>query len=155
MIPLSCPGGISDHCLAIGWGNRSPKRRYLKYFMRKLGCRFNHSPNITLNHSSFQCINKRQRNVIMKSESECRLGSRKCTLHLYIFVFLSWLCNMLTLLNPRPGREGVMPPPPKVFLRYTLNYEADRAEILHTLWGILCATFGKKIWTGSCQVTEL
>ena len=98
LIPLSCPGGISDHCLAIGWGNRSPKRRYLKYFMRKLGCRFNHSPNITLNHSSFQCINKRQRNVIMKSESECRLGSRKCTLHLYILYFTGYT-YMLTLLK--------------------------------------------------------
>ena len=25
------------------------------------------------------------------------------------------------------------------------NYEADRAEILHSLWGIFCASFGKKI----------
>ena len=24
------------------------------------------------------------------------------------------------------------------------NYEADRAEIWHSLWGIFCATFGKK-----------
>ena len=37
-----------------------------------------------------------------------------------------------------------MPPPPEVFLRSTPNYETDRAEILHSLWGILCATFGKK-----------
>ena len=37
-----------------------------------------------------------------------------------------------------------MPPPPEVFLRCTPNYEADRAEILHSLWGILCATFGNK-----------
>ena len=36
------------------------------------------------------------------------------------------------------------PPPPKVVLQCTPNYEADRAEILHSLWGILCATFGKK-----------
>ena len=35
-------------------------------------------------------------------------------------------------------------PPPEVFLRCTLNYEVDRAEILHSLWGILCAAFGKE-----------
>ena len=50
---------------------------------------------------------------------------------------------------------GGLMPPPEVFLRCTPNYEADRAEILHSLWGILCAAFGKKILTGSCQVTEL
>ena len=33
--------------------------------------------------------------------------------------------------------------PPEVFSRCTPNYEADRAEILHSLWGILCATFDK------------
>ena len=60
--------------------------------------------------------------------------------------------NILTL--ERLGGE-VVSPPPDVFLRCTPNYEADRAEILHSLWGILCATFGKKILTGSCQVTEL
>ena len=51
----------------------------------------------------------------------------------------------LLLLNPRPGRGGGCPPPPgpEVFLRCTLNYEADRAEILRSLWGILCVTFGK------------
>ena len=56
--------------------------------------------------------------------------------------------------NPRPGRGGRCDPP-EVFLRCTPNCEADRAEILHSLWGILCATFGEKILTGSCQVTEL
>ena len=35
-------------------------------------------------------------------------------------------------------------PPPEGFLRCTPNYEVDRAEILHSLWGIFCATFGKK-----------
>ena len=44
---------------------------------------------------------------------------------------------------------------PEVFLRCTPNYAADRAEILHSLWGILCATFDKEKLTGSCQVTEL
>ena len=77
-----------------------------------------------------------------------------------------------TLLRPAPARVrrsggakdltlalaggGVDATPPEVFLRCTPNYETDRAEILHSLWGnILCATFGKKILTGSCQVTEL
>ena len=41
------------------------------------------------------------------------------------------------------GMGGSMRPP--AFLRCTPNYESDRAEILHGLWGILCATFGKKI----------
>ena len=47
-------------------------------------------------------------------------------------------------VNPRTPRGGVVSTPPEVFLRCTPNYEADRAEILHSLWGILCATFGKK-----------
>ena len=54
------------------------------------------------------------------------------------------------ILKPSPGDvltlalAGNHAPPPEVFLRCTPNYEADRAEILHSLWGILCATFGKK-----------
>ena len=56
--------------------------------------------------------------------------------------------------NPRPGRGGCHPPL-EVFMRCTPNYAADRAEMLHSLWGILCATFGKKKLTRSCQVTEL
>ena len=61
----------------------------------------------------------------------------------------------LKCFNPRPGGGGGWCHPPEVFLRCTPNYEADRAEILHSLWDILCATFGKKNLTGSCQVTEL
>ena len=38
-----------------------------------------------------------------------------------------------------------MRPPLEGFLRCTPNYESDRAEILHSLWGMLCATFGEKI----------
>ena len=49
-------------------------------------------------------------------------------------------------LNPRPCRGDATPP--VFFLRCTPNYEVDRAEILHSLWGILCATFGKKFWPG-------
>ena len=46
--------------------------------------------------------------------------------------------------------------PPDFFLRCTPNYVADRAEIMRSLWGIFCATFGtKKTLTRSCQVTEL
>ena len=66
-----------------------------------------------------------------------------------------WYFFGIINLNPRPGREGVDATTPEVFLRCTPNCEADRAEILYSLWGILCATFGKKILTGSCQVTEL
>ena len=60
----------------------------------------------------------------------------------------------LTLSLARVKGGGSMRPP-EVFLRCTPNYEVDRAEISHSLWGILCATFGKKKLTGSCQVTEL
>ena len=50
------------------------------------------------------------------------------------------------VFNARPGRGGgCHPPPPEGFLRCARNYEADRAEILHSLWGILCATVVKKI----------
>ena len=50
--------------------------------------------------------------------------------------------NGLTLALEGGGVDST--PPPEVFLRCAPNYEADRAEILHSLWGILCATFGKK-----------
>ena len=64
------------------------------------------------------------------------------------------LRSVLYLTLERLG-GGVVSTPPEVFLRCTPNYEADRAEILHSLWGILCTTFGKKILTGSYQVMEL
>ena len=38
--------------------------------------------------------------------------------------------------------------PPWGFSRCTPNYEADRAEILHSLWGVLCAKLDKKFWPG-------
>ena len=58
-------------------------------------------------------------------------------------------------VNPRRGRGDRCDP--LDFLRCMPNYGfgLDRAEILHSLWGILCATFGVKILTGSCQVMEL
>ena len=49
----------------------------------------------------------------------------------------------LTLTLAQAGGGGRCDPP-EGFLRCTPNYEADRAESLHSLWGILCATFGKK-----------
>ena len=59
-------------------------------------------------------------------------------------------------LNPRPVGGGVDATPPEIFLRCTPNYKSDRAGIVHSLWGILCATFGEKNkLTVSCQVTEL
>ena len=61
----------------------------------------------------------------------------------------------LSLTLASAGGGGVGATPPRVFLEWPPNRWADRAEILHSLWGILCATFGKKILTGSGQVTEL
>ena len=40
--------------------------------------------------------------------------------------------------------EGGGDAPPDFFLRCKPNIESDRADILHSLWGILCATFGEK-----------
>ena len=78
----------------------------------------------------------------------------------YIFSFSSVnisLCMSLmqsTLTLALAGGSMRPPPPEDFFLRCTPNYEADCAEVLHSLWGIFCATFGKKK-TGSCQVTDL
>ena len=48
-------------------------------------------------------------------------------------------------LKPRPGSErGVDATAPEIFLRCTPNYEADRAETLHSLWGVVCTAFGEK-----------
>ena len=58
-------------------------------------------------------------------------------------------------LNPRPVRGGWCNPPPWVFLSWTPHRLEDRAEIFHSLWGILCATFGEKNLVGSGQVTKL
>ena len=33
---------------------------------------------------------------------------------------------------------------PHIFLKWPPNRQADCAEILHSLWGVLCATFGRK-----------
>ena len=57
----------------------------------------------------------------------------------------SYLSEMASMpLTLALAGEGVDATPPEVFLRCTPNYEADRAEILYGLWGILCATFSKK-----------
>ena len=62
----------------------------------------------------------------------------------------------LTRLNPRPVRGVVdATPPPWVFLSWTPHRLENRAEIFHSLWGILCATFGEKNLVGSGQVTKL
>ena len=62
-------------------------------------------------------------------------------------IIITHLCIYLNFVLTLALAWGVdaTPPPPEVFLRCTPNYEVDRAEILHSLWGILCATFGKKI----------
>ena len=57
------------------------------------------------------------------------------------------------LFNPRPDKGGGSMRPPEGFLRCAPNYWSDRivlgADIFHSLWGVLCATFGEKL-TGSC-----
>ena len=60
-------------------------------------------------------------------------------------MFRKWTaCTHFTLPLARAGR-GVMHPP-WVFLEWPPNRWADRAQILHSLWGILCAAFGIKNW---------
>ena len=58
--------------------------------------------------------------------------------------------NPTAYINPRPGSGGgsMRPPPPEVFVLCTPNYESDRAEILDSVLGVLCATFSKKSWPG-------
>ena len=58
--------------------------------------------------------------------------------------------NGLTL-----ARSGGWCNPPWVFLSWTPHRLEDRAEIFHSLWGILCGTFGEKNLVGSGQVTKL
>ena len=50
------------------------------------------------------------------------------------------------------GGGGVQPP---MSLEWPPKRWADRAEILHSLWGIFCAAFGKNKLTGSGQITDL
>ena len=49
-------------------------------------------------------------------------------------------CDALTLPRARGGGCN----PPISFLEWSPNRWADRTKILHSLWGTLCATFGKK-----------
>ena len=53
-------------------------------------------------------------------------------------VLISFLCQF----NPRPCRGVDATLLPWVFLEWLPNRSAD--DILHSLWGILCAAFGKK-----------
>ena len=60
------------------------------------------------------------------------------------------------MISVNPCRwRGVLVHPLWLFLKWSPNHCADRAEISHNLWGILCATFGEKKLTGSGQVTEV
>ena len=45
---------------------------------------------------------------------------------------------------PRARAGEVVSPPHKFFWNGRRTAGADRAEILHSLWGIICAAFGKK-----------
>ena len=61
--------------------------------------------------------------------------------------------HQLTLARSGGGVDAT--PPPWVFLSWTPHRLEDRAEIFHSLWGILCATFGEKNLVRSGQVTKL
>ena len=51
----------------------------------------------------------------------------------------------------RAGGGGVMHPHEFFFLELPSNGWADLADILHSLWGILCVTFDKKYWPGQVR----
>ena len=72
---------------------------------------------------------------------ECACAAN-CILSFKIFHSIFGLTLALT------GGWSMPPPPLSFFLRCTPNYVSDRAEILHSLWHILCATFGKEILSG-------
>ena len=61
---------------------------------------------------------------------------------------------ILTFASQRSGGGGGGATPIS-FLKWPPNRLAYRAEILHSLWVIPCATLVKKNWTWSGQVTEL
>ena len=64
-----------------------------------------------------------------------------------------------TLTLARAGGGLMQPPPLRFFFRWPLHRLPERAEILHSLWGILRATFGEKtfdrIWSGHRAMTSL
>ena len=60
----------------------------------------------------------------------------------------------LTLARPEEGGGGDATPM-SFFMKWPPNRCADRAEILHRLWGILSTTCGKAFLTRSGQITEL
>ena len=63
-----------------------------------------------------------------------------------VFFRMTILSTKLTL-----ARSGGWCNPPWVFLSWTPHRLEDRAEILHSLWGILCGTFGEKNWSGQVR----
>ena len=84
--------------------------------------------------------------------------------------FLQWRINQINRIHPlRNQRQnltqahdltfvragGCINLSPLVFVEWPTNRWAERAEILHSLWGVLCTTFGKKKLTGPGQVAEL
>ena len=92
---------------------------------------------------------------------------RRYFCHMAMFCNVSFLMpglrtsqSFLLMVHPSPQRAPVQGwwwwcHPHQFFLEWRLNRLADRSEIMHSWWGILRATFGENISTGSCQVTEL
>ena len=64
------------------------------------------------------------------------------------------MCGNIVHAKPSPGQGGWCNPS-WVFLSWTPHRLEDRAEIFHSLWGIICGTFGQKNLVRSCQVTKL
>ena len=60
-------------------------------------------------------------------------------LYSFHYSFKINLANKLTLALAGGGPCD----PLRFFAMHAELYESDRAEILHSLWGILCATFGE------------
>ena len=62
-----------------------------------------------------------------------------------------WRKGMCGHLPLTLASGGWLMQPPWVFLSWTLHRLEYRAEILHSLWGVFCATFGEKIWSGQVR----
>ena len=80
--------------------------------------------------------------------SECRQTEwvrSRCKLH------SSAHPHLYQTMNPRQWRGGGGNATPWVFRKWLTNRWSDHAEILHSLWGVLYATFGKTVCSGQAR----